>query len=724
MNDETAFRKRKNDFSTRDISFSEKDKVIRKNNRDFSKKEVKLKKESLFNVIEKDKQNKEADNDVYIGSLKGKKSNKKYIVKNSKDFRIKDVQNEEESADLNKKSDKDTFTSYRKQQERDTKFRVRKNTNFTISDGYDKKSTVKKYSFTTYPNTDYFDVDGYNHRENMDYNINNNEFDRNYPESKRIKRSKKRMIINRAKQHEKRNIKKISSYINNSIDNESDLYNPEYEGNSNIEKEFVEKNLNGIIHTIGVATVAVIKVFVSALTSLLGWIGIAAFFIIGGTVIVVQNITYDFIVDEDKFFRENISQISSEFTEEITSYANENGCTRIVVSGELTDWKNVIAFFWTLRNNYSKHEQYSNTLSGDDYSDLKEIFNEFNEVSYEIEETNEEKVLKVSINNKSIEEMEKKWFFSSEQKMYLENLIATDELWEEILGMNGLAVLAYSELGQTAERYYGILSLSEGDDWSIAFIYYLLNENGYVGNDYIRKTSSIDAFRQYCSSNDWLTVFPQIGDIAFINLNGDNRLGIISNIEDDYIYIILGNYDRSGIVKEIYVSKTSGILTGMYVHINMPDAIQAINFISMYAVGNGECLWPVPGKYYVTSPYGARWGTVHKGMDISCPEGTPVVAAKSGTVSLSYRSSSAGEYIVLDHGDGMCTEYMHNSLRLVSAGEHVEAGQVIAYSGNTGQSTGPHCHFGVRINGERVDPAPYLGIPSQIGDVSEYVTGE
>ena len=76
-------------------------------------------------------------------------------------------------------------------------------------------------------------------------------------------------------------------------------------------------------------------------------------------------------------------------------------------------------------------------------------------------------------------------------------------------------------------------------------------------------------------------------DIAFIKINGDNRVGIISNIDDETIYIILGNYDRTGIVKEIYVSKSSGILTGSYAHIKMPDAVSMINSNSIYAIGNG-----------------------------------------------------------------------------------------------------------------------------------------
>ncbi|MBQ9278595.1 MAG: peptidoglycan DD-metalloendopeptidase family protein [Lachnospiraceae bacterium] len=135
-------------------------------------------------------------------------------------------------------------------------------------------------------------------------------------------------------------------------------------------------------------------------------------------------------------------------------------------------------------------------------------------------------------------------------------------------------------------------------------------------------------------------------------------------------------------------------------------AVQGLDVPIYYTGGNFQ--WPVSSGGIITSTFGARWGTIHQGLDIACPIGTPILAGESGTVIASYYSSSAGEYIVIDHGNGVATEYMHNSQRLVSVGDHVSRGQVIAYSGSTGYSTGPHCHFGVRINGTRVDPQPYL----------------
>ena len=117
-------------------------------------------------------------------------------------------------------------------------------------------------------------------------------------------------------------------------------------------------------------------------------------------------------------------------------------------------------------------------------------------------------------------------------------------------------------------------------------------------------------------------------------------------------------------------------------------------------------------RNHISSDYGPRTNPYvgfHKGIDIGMPMGTPICATKDGTVSTSlYSNGSYGYYIVLDHGDGIQTLYAHCSELLVSVGDVVTKGQVIAKVGSTGNSTGPHVHFEVRINGERVDPLPYL----------------
>ena len=128
----------------------------------------------------------------------------------------------------------------------------------------------------------------------------------------------------------------------------------------------------------------------------------------------------------------------------------------------------------------------------------------------------------------------------------------------------------------------------------------------------------------------------------------------------------------------------------------------------------GVFQWPVPGNYTITSPFGNRNSPTagassnHRGIDIACPSGSNVVAAADGIVIVAAYNYAEGNYVCIDHGGGVVTVYMHNSSLLVTVGENVVAGQSIALSGSTGVSTGPHSHFGVRINGEYVDPMAYL----------------
>ncbi len=128
----------------------------------------------------------------------------------------------------------------------------------------------------------------------------------------------------------------------------------------------------------------------------------------------------------------------------------------------------------------------------------------------------------------------------------------------------------------------------------------------------------------------------------------------------------------------------------------------------------GVFTWPAPGNTRITSYFGGREAPVagasveHKGIDIACNTGDPIVAAASGTVIVSTYNYAEGNYICIDHGGGVVTVYMHNSALLVSVGEAVVAGQQIAQAGSTGYSTGPHLHFGVRVDGVYQDPLGFL----------------
>lgn len=129
----------------------------------------------------------------------------------------------------------------------------------------------------------------------------------------------------------------------------------------------------------------------------------------------------------------------------------------------------------------------------------------------------------------------------------------------------------------------------------------------------------------------------------------------------------------------------------------------------------GIMAWPVPSCHTVSSGYGGRIHPTtgkykfHGGLDIPGSYGSAIVAANSGKVIWAgNRGDSYGNYVIIDHGGGVSTLYGHSSKVLVSTGQSVSRGQRIANVGSTGRSTGPHCHFEVRINGSRVNPTPYV----------------
>ena len=136
----------------------------------------------------------------------------------------------------------------------------------------------------------------------------------------------------------------------------------------------------------------------------------------------------------------------------------------------------------------------------------------------------------------------------------------------------------------------------------------------------------------------------------------------------------------------------------------------------VYTGGSGSYIWPVSGP--ITYGFGYRsdaaiaavgGSSYHEGIDIAVSTGTPVVASAAGTVS--YATGWSGGYgycVYIVHPDGSSTVYGHNSSLAVSGGQWVEQGQVIAYAGSTGWSTGPHVHFEIRIGGSRVNPLAYL----------------
>jgi murein DD-endopeptidase MepM/ murein hydrolase activator NlpD len=141
-------------------------------------------------------------------------------------------------------------------------------------------------------------------------------------------------------------------------------------------------------------------------------------------------------------------------------------------------------------------------------------------------------------------------------------------------------------------------------------------------------------------------------------------------------------------------------------------------------VGSGQSssfIWPIanatitqgfgPSSYVFEPPYG-QYPHFHTGVDLAAPENTPVVAAADGEVTLvGFDRWVYGNYVVISHDGGMATLYAHLNLALVTAGQPVLQSQQIAIEGSTGNSTGPHLHFEVRLGGVPTDPIPYLPPP-------------
>jgi murein DD-endopeptidase len=142
-------------------------------------------------------------------------------------------------------------------------------------------------------------------------------------------------------------------------------------------------------------------------------------------------------------------------------------------------------------------------------------------------------------------------------------------------------------------------------------------------------------------------------------------------------------------------------------------ASQAMTFGVAYGLG-----WPVSASTRVTSPFGSRIDPVtgrqhvHTGVDLGVPEGTAVHAVAAGVVRRAGEDAVCGRLVVLDHGHGVTTAYCHNSEVKVSAGQTLAAGDVIAWSGNTGRSTGPHLHYQLALLDHPVDPFSFHARPS------------
>lgn len=210
------------------------------------------------------------------------------------------------------------------------------------------------------------------------------------------------------------------------------------------------------------------------------------------------------------------------------------------------------------------------------------------------------------------------------------------------------------------------------------------------------------------------------------------RLGvIISSLTSVLLYIKLGHYGQDVLFCSIclanllilvvlnllqenskfwYVTYLILSIYPSYVithHLYLRDMISSIKSVSLPR-NVSQMSMPCDRGFRISSKFGPRWGRMHEGIDIALPDGSNVYASRSGKVIISGRIRGYGNCVQIDHGNGIKTCYGHLSKIIVNKGDRVREGQLIALSGNTGRSTGPHLHFGVSINDRYVDPYPLL----------------
>lgn len=197
--------------------------------------------------------------------------------------------------------------------------------------------------------------------------------------------------------------------------------------------------------------------------------------------------------------------------------------------------------------------------------------------------------------------------------------------------------------------------------------------------------------------------------LAKLQAEAEAKKTVVENKKQDQLIVLARLQDEKALAEASYAELQA---TSQDIEARIRARQQQGASAGQVVHGSGVFIWPTSGP--ITSPFGYRihpiFGTqiYHSGIDIGVDTGTPIMAADSGVVVEADWLGGYGYAVVIDHGNGLSTLYGHNSELAVSPGQSVQQGQVIAYAGSTGYSTGPHCHFEVRVDGSPVDPMGYL----------------
>ncbi|HXX80999.1 MAG TPA: M23 family metallopeptidase [Thermodesulfovibrionales bacterium] len=201
----------------------------------------------------------------------------------------------------------------------------------------------------------------------------------------------------------------------------------------------------------------------------------------------------------------------------------------------------------------------------------------------------------------------------------------------------------------------------------------------------------------------------------FVELNA--TIAALKNAESEFRRLFsLGT--REEVLENVHITSDSGSIDLEALRNQIKDTVENVKDIKEYLKEQKDIYmatprgWPTTGR--ITSPYGSRENPVHggndfhSGVDISVESGTPIRATADGVVSFAGRSGGSGNLVGLEHGFGFSTFYAHNSNVVVKIGQRVKRGDIVAYSGSTGSTTGPHCHYEIWKDGRHVNPAKFL----------------
>lgn len=230
----------------------------------------------------------------------------------------------------------------------------------------------------------------------------------------------------------------------------------------------------------------------------------------------------------------------------------------------------------------------------------------------------------------------------------------------------------------------------------------------------LKKAGTLTILHTECEENVTYTDFETVEIQTNTLFVGDTRVRREGQNGTEYAINLVTYKDNKKVMSEPLMSVSLNDPVSQIIERGIRAESLSMGSYTVYQTTGIFC-WPVVNLYTVTSPFGHRSLGYHRGIDISGANasGSLVVAGAAGTVTeAGWSTGGYGNYVIINHGNGVETLYAHmldNSL-MVSAGDVVQKGQTIGRVGNTGYSFGAHLHFEVRINGNRLNPAPYLGL--------------